>query len=130
MTIPFICVLIAFVLIYVPRVFVATAQAKQPEGLDNRNPRAQQAKLTGLGARAQAAHLNSFESFAPFAAAVVIAHLAGADATWSAILASVHVGARALYIGAYLGDIPTARSLIWMIGLLSTLGLFLLKWFA
>lgn len=51
MTIPFICVLIAFVLIYVPRVFVATAQAKQPEGLDNRNPRAQQAKLTGLGAR-------------------------------------------------------------------------------
>lgn len=130
MSIPFICVLIAFILIYVPRVFVAAAQTKEPEGLDNRNPRAQQAKLTGLGARAQAAHLNSFEGFAPFAAAVVIAHLAGADATWSAILASIYVGSRAVYIGAYLGDIPTARSLIWMVGLLSILGLFLLKWIA
>jgi uncharacterized MAPEG superfamily protein len=128
MTIPFICVLAAFVLIYIPRGFVAAAQAKEPEGFDNRNPRAQQAKLTGMGARAQAAHQNSFEGFAPFAAAVIIAHLAGADPGWSSILASGYVASRAVYLGLYLGDIPVARSVVWMLGLAMIIGLFILKW--
>jgi uncharacterized MAPEG superfamily protein len=130
MTAPFLCVLAAFILIYVPRIFVAVAQAKQPEGFDNRHPRAQQAKLTGLGARAQGAHMNSFEGFAPFAAAVVIAHLAGADATWSSILAAGYVASRVLYLGLYLGDIAPARSAVWFLGFVMTVGLFLLKWIA
>lgn len=45
MTIPFACVLVAFLLIYIPRLFVAAAQARQPEGFDNKNPRDQQSKL-------------------------------------------------------------------------------------
>jgi uncharacterized MAPEG superfamily protein len=51
MTIPFICVGVAFLLIYFPRLFVIAAQARQPEGYDNRNPRDQQARLTGWGRR-------------------------------------------------------------------------------
>ncbi|HZF49063.1 MAG TPA: MAPEG family protein [Polyangiaceae bacterium] len=130
MTIPFICILAALVLIFVPRGFVAAAQAKQPEGLDLRNPRAQQARLTGLGARAQAAHQNSFEGFALFAAAVFVAHLAGADPGWSSILACGYVASRAAYIAFYLGDIPAARSAVWILGVAMILGLFLLKWIA
>lgn len=130
MTTPFICVLAAFVLIYVPRFFVASAQAKLPEGFDNRNPRAQQAKLTGMGARAQAAHLNSFEGFAPFAAAVFVAHLAGADPTWSAILAAGYVASRVLYLALYIGDVAVGRSLVWILGIIMIFGLFLLKWIA
>lgn len=130
MTTPFICVLVAFVLIYVPRFFVAAAQAKLPEGFDNRHPRAQQAKLTGLGARAQGAHLNSIEGFAPFAAAVGVAHLAGADPGWSSTLALGYVALRALYIAFYLTDIAVARSLAWFLGFGTTVGLFILKWIA
>jgi uncharacterized MAPEG superfamily protein len=128
MTTPFLCVLAALVLIFVPRMFVAAAQAKQPEGYDNRNPRAQQAKLTGLGARAQAAHQNSLEGFAPFAAAVIIAHLAGADPAWSSILACGYVVSRVAYLALYLGDVPAARSLVWIIGTGFVIGLFVLKW--
>lgn len=128
MTIPFICVFLALMLIYVPRAVVAREQARQPEGYDNQHPRDQQAKLTGLGRRAQAAHENSFEGFAPFAAAVIIAHLAGADARWSAILAVVYVASRAVYLGLYLGNKPSARSAVWALGLLAIIGLFTLKW--
>jgi uncharacterized MAPEG superfamily protein len=44
---------------------------------DNVQPRAFLAKQTGLSARANAAQANSWEAFAPFAAAVIIAHIGG-----------------------------------------------------
>src|SRR4051812_45053902 len=97
MTLPLFCVFIAFVLIYVPRVFVFRAQAKQPEGFDNKHPRDQQTRLPDWGRRAQAAHNNAFESFAPFAAAVLVAHVAGADPRISSLLALTYVGARMFY---------------------------------
>jgi uncharacterized MAPEG superfamily protein len=128
MTIPLLCIFIAFILIYVPRVIVARDQARQPEGFDNRNPRDQQARLTGAGKRAHAAHQNALEGFAPFAAAVFTAHLTGADPRWSSILAVTYVAARVVYIGVYLADKAPLRSAVWMIGFLATGGLFLLKW--
>lgn len=130
MTIPLLCVFIAFVLIYIPRFIVASFQAKQPEGFDNRNPRDQQARLTGAGKRAHAAHQNAFEGFAPFAAAVFTAHLTGADPKWSSILAVTYVAARAVYIGVYLADMAPVRSVVWIISFFATGGLFLLKWIA
>jgi uncharacterized MAPEG superfamily protein len=130
MTIPLLCVFIAFVLIYVPRGIVARAQARQPEGFDNRNPRDQQARLTGAGKRAHAAHQNAIEGFAPFAAAVFTAHLAGADPKWSAVLAVTYVAARAVYIAVYLADKAALRSAVWMLSFVATCGLFLLKWIA
>lgn len=50
---------------------VARAMAEEGGGrYDNHHPRAQQARLTGFGARALAAHLNSIEAFPLFAAGV------------------------------------------------------------
>jgi uncharacterized MAPEG superfamily protein len=127
-TVPLACVFVAFVLIWVPRIAAFVAQARQPGGYDNRAPRDQQARLEGWGKRAQAAHANAFEAFAPFAAAVLVAHVAHADAAWSANLAVLFVVARTLYPLAYLADKATVRSVIWLTGLGATTGLFLLPW--
>jgi uncharacterized MAPEG superfamily protein len=128
MTTPFICVLIAFLLIYVPKGPLSLAMARQPGGYDNEDPRAQQAKLEGMGARARGAHYNGFETFPPFAVAVIIAHLAGAADHRASILAIAFVVARALYIAAYLANLDYLRSAVWVIGFLCTTALFCLPW--
>lgn len=122
------CVPIALALIYVPRMVVARAQAQQPEGYDNADPRGQQARLTGLGKRAQGAHLNAFEAFAPFAAAVVLCESLGANHAFENALAIAFVVLRTIYVGLYLGDKPSARSAIWGLAFLAMLGLYALPW--
>ena len=62
MSIPFWCVFISALLIYVAKIPVAKAMNEQG-GYDNHLPRQQQAQLTGFGARALAAHQNCFEAF-------------------------------------------------------------------
>src|SRR5690606_9814037 len=126
MTIPLWCVLGAALLIYFPRTLVMVAQIRQPGGLDNRHPRDQQAKLEGWARRAQAAHMNAFEGFAPFAAAVLVAHVGHADATWSAYLAIAYCALRAMYTLLYVGDVAAARSAVWFASVAVTVGLFIL----
>jgi uncharacterized MAPEG superfamily protein len=126
MTIPFFCVFLAFVLNLVSKGPVAVAMRRRPGGYDNRHPRDQQAALEGWGRRAVAAHLNGFEAFPAFAAAVLVAALAGADPTWSVRLAVVYVAARALYLPLYILDFATLRSAVWSVGFGATVGLFLL----
>ena len=128
MTTPFLCVFLAFLLIYLPRLFVLVAQTRRPEGFDNRHPRDQQSRLEGWGRRANAAHANAFEAFAPFAAAVLVAHLAGADARWSSILAIVFVVSRAIYPVLYMTNLDKLRTTVWSIGFLAVAGLFVLRW--
>lgn len=128
MTTPFICVLIAFVVIYLPKLPLSVAMARQPEGYDNKHPRKQQSQLEGWGARAAAAHLNAFEAFPGFAAAVIIAHLAGASDYRASILSVAFVVARTLYVVAYLANQDYLRSAIWGIGFLCTVALFCLPW--
>jgi uncharacterized MAPEG superfamily protein len=129
MTVPFICVAVAFLLIFVPRLFAVAAQAKQPEGFDNKHPREQQARLPDWGKRAVAAHMNAFEDFAPFAASVVVAHLAQADARWSAILAVAHVALRLVYTALYLANLDRLRTTVWMCGFGTTCALFAVGFF-
>ncbi len=130
MTTPFICVLIAFVLIYVPKLPLSVAMAKQPDGYDNKNPRAQQDALEGFGARSRGAHYNGFEAFPGFAAAVIIAHLAGANDHRMTVLCVAFVVARGLYIATYLADQDYLRSAVWGVGFLCTVALFCLPWLA
>ena len=129
MNIPFLCVALAFLLLYLTKIPVAVAMGRSKGGYDNRHPRDQQAALLGWGRRAVAAHQNAFEAFAPFAAAVLAAHAAGADPIWSARLAILFVIARVVYTGLYLADWASLRSTIWMIGVLCTAGLFYLAIF-
>ena len=126
MNVPFLCVLIAWVLIYAPKVPLSVAMAKEGAGYDNAAPRAQQARLVGLGQRALWAHQNGFESFPAFAAAVALATLAHVDPATVTRWAVVHVVARAAYVAIYLANLATLRSLVWSVGFASTAALFIL----
>ena len=77
MTTPFWCLAIVCLLPYVWAPFGVAARIQQLGSVDNKNPRLQQAQLTGRGARALGAHQNAFEAIATFAPAVIVAHLAG-----------------------------------------------------
>ena len=126
MTMAFACVGIAFLLTLASKAPVAVAMARQPGGYDNSTPRDQQAALDGWGRRAVAAHLNSFEAFAPFAAAVFVAVLGGADPAWTARLSLAFIAARVFYTPLYIADLAWLRSLVWTVGFLSTCALFAL----
>ncbi len=130
MSIPFWCVFISALLIYIARVPVAKAM-KAEGGYDNSQPRAQQARLTGLGARALAAHQNSFEAFILFAVGVLMAHTTQTQGFLIDGLAIVFVIARIAYLGLYLADRPSLRSLAWVVGIVCSLLLMLapvLRW--
>ena len=124
--IPYVSLLLAVFLIYVPRGVVARSQAKQPEGYDNATPRVQISKLSDLGQRAQGAHMNSFEAFTLFAPAVLACESRRVSAASTAALCVTFVVIRGIYLGLYLGNKPSARSAVWALGLLATMGLYVL----
>jgi len=119
------CVFAAFLLIYLTRLPVLVASRRQEGYVDIANPREQQARLKGFGSRAQAAHLNTLEAFAPFAAAVWVAHFGEADPGLRDGLAMAFVGLRIAYAGAYLADLNPWRTAIWTAALMCVAGLFL-----
>jgi uncharacterized MAPEG superfamily protein len=126
MTVPFWCLFIACLLPYAWGAASIPERKSQLGSVDNKSPRAQQALLTGRGARAVAAHKNAFEAIATFGPAVVVAHLAGADPAWSARLAVAFVAARVLHGIFYLADLDLLRSAAFGVALACTVGLFVL----
>jgi len=118
------CIVAAWVWVYAGKLPMAFAMQKSG-GYDNHHPRAQEAALTGWGARAVAAHLNGFETFAPFAAAVLVAHISGVSAGLVDTLSIVFVVSRVAYVGLYLADLASLRSLVWSVGWITTLVLFI-----
>ena len=125
MSIPFWCLFITALLIYVAKIPVAKAMNAETGGYDNQHPRAQQAKLTGLGARALAAHLNTLEIFPLFAAGVLMAHVTQMYGGWVDALAVLFVIARVLYLVFYWQNLHWQRSLVWILSLLCCLLLML-----
>lgn len=120
---PYWMLLAAFGLIYFPRVLVLGVLVKSPGGLDNNHPRMQQTKLEGFGARAQGAHMNGFEAFAPFAAGVLVCQVTHVDPTRVAMLSVAFVALRVVYVGLYLANIAPVRSLVWTAGFGVVVGL-------
>lgn len=128
--VPYAALIAAVALIYIPRLFVARGQAQQPEGFDNSHPRLQQAKLTGLAARAQGAHQNAFEAFILFAAGVFACKLGGVDADEVALLCMAFIAVRTVYLVFYLKNLATPRSATWFLGFLISVVLLFLPLFA
>ena len=117
MTAAFWCVLIA---IFLP--YLCTGVAKFSGGKfgprQNHDPRAFLDTLEGVAKRAHSAQLNSFEVTPAFAAAVIIAHLAGtAELVTINVLAVLFITSRLLYIICYLADWAILRSLVWAVGM-------------
>lgn len=119
------CLFIAALLVILSKAPAMRAMARMQGGYDNRHPRAQQAALTGAGARGLAAHQNTIEAFPMFAAGVIVAHVFAAGSSLAALLAVLFIVSRILYIGLYVANIATVRSLVWAAGYLASLGLML-----
>lgn len=85
---------------------------------DNHDPRQWLAQQTDPRVhRGNAAHLNAFEAFAPFAAAVLMAQFAGVDPGRITLLAVGFVVARMAHGVFYITNVHALRSLSWMAGI-------------
>lgn len=109
-------------LIYFPYIFVAIARFQV--GMDLGAPRAMFDRLPDYGKRATWAHQNSFETFTPYAAAALMAHVTGVVSTTAGWAAIAFVLARVGFSVAYLANVPPVRSLCFGIGAAATITLF------
>ncbi len=122
MTIAYWCVLAAAVLPYI----IVTA-AKSGKNYDNHAPRAHGTTSPGWRQRLNWAHLNAFEAFAPFAAAVIIAEQWRAPQNEIDTLALTFIGLRILHPVFYALDKPMLRSLVWAGAFMCVVALFLIN---
>ena len=126
MTIPLWTLVFATLMPYLLFGLAAPQRVKQFGNLELNHPRQQTARLEGLGARLIAAQNNGFEALAVYAPAVLVAHVVGADAGHATILALVFVGARALHALFYALDKAPLRTLSFGVGLLASLGFYVI----
>ncbi|MFZ1891054.1 MAG: MAPEG family protein [Formosimonas sp.] len=101
--------------------------AKTAGGYDNRQPRAQfdAAAENSVIKRLGWAQDNSWEALMMFAPAVLLAtHFGVAAATLNA-LAGVFIIARLTYVWCYAKNLATARSLVWAVGLICVVWLYI-----
>jgi uncharacterized MAPEG superfamily protein len=116
------CLLAAIFLPYITKIPLAIAM-HQHGGYDNKNPRGQQAKLEGFGARALAAHQNAFESLIVFSAAIATALATNNTDGFIQYLAIVHIIARVIYMVLYLLNWDKLRSIVWATGLFASVAI-------
>ena len=120
MSVAYWCILVAA---FLPYVFTVIAK-RSGERYDNRDPRGWLSRQQNpVSIRANAAQLNAFEAFAPFAAAVLMAQLAGVDGGLVSLLALAFVGFRVLHGILYLAGRHLLRSSAWAGGYLCVLAL-------
>lgn len=104
----FVCIALAFALVYLPLAARAAA------------PSAAWAK------RARQAYAAAAVAFPGFAAGVIVAQLSGADERRLTVLSIGYVAARALHVPATLADLPFMRRALWALALVIIFGLFAL----
>lgn len=76
------------------------------------------------GERAHRAYLNSVETFAPFAALVIVAQLAGKADAMTAFWAMAYFWLRLAHAVVFLLAVPYVRTLIFVLGFVAVVGLF------
>lgn len=127
LTISQLCLLVACAL---PIVCAGLAKSKgfgkrrRDGGFDNHQPREWLAKLDGWQARANAAQANSWEALPIFMAGLFVAHQHQAAQATVDMLALGFVAARLAFVGLYLADQASLRSLVWVAGLGASAALF------
>lgn len=117
MQLSYLCILVACLLPIVAAGVAKWGSFTRPRsqgGYDNRDPRAWLAQQTGRRARANAAQANSFEALPLFIAAVLAAQQMQVAQPLIDGLAVTFVVLRVGYIGLYVADLATARTLVWL----------------
>ncbi|MBT8558187.1 hypothetical protein G6712_04270 [Polynucleobacter paneuropaeus] len=120
MTIAYACILFMGLLPYV----AAGIAKKGFQNYDNSRPREWLAKQEGFRARANATQANLFESLPLFFAAVIIASIAHAPQANLDLLSIAFVSTRIVYLICYVGNWPTARSIVWTCGIACIVAIF------
>ena len=87
------------------------------------SPRDEPRQLTGAAGRLQRALINHFEGLILFTIAVVVVTLSDRSNAVTQMAAWVYLGARVLYVPAYVFGLSPWRSLIWFVGFLATLAM-------
>ncbi len=122
MFIAYCCIIVAACL---PYLWAALAKTSAP-GYNNKDPRGWVARQENYRVRnAYAAHLNAFEAFPAFAAAVLMAQFAQVDAQHVAWLSMVFIAFRILHGIFYLAALQALRSLAWLGGFACVVALML-----
>ena len=108
---------------------VAPAKAFGHRTFDNAAPRDPAFYEDPVRQRALGAHINGIETFPFFATAVLLAEFRQAPQDWVDGLAMAFLSTRVLFVGAYVGDKPTARTVLWNAAFAFNLGIFFLAGF-
>lgn len=124
MTTPLWCLILVAIFPYLLAGTGAFLRIRQLGSLDNAEPRIQAEQLTGAAARALHAQANAWEAVAFFGTAVVVSHLAGADAEKAAFVAMIYVGARVLHGVFYIANLPTLRTASFLVSAICCFRLF------
>ena len=130
MTIAQLCLLVACLL---PQGCTILAKSKgfgkrrRDGGFDNNRPREWLATLDGWQARANAAQANSWEALPIFIAGLFVAHQHQAAQATGDALALGFIAARLAFVGLYLADRASLRSLLWVAGLVACIALFVVR---
>jgi uncharacterized MAPEG superfamily protein len=103
---------------------IAPARLDGARDFDNGNPRDPRFYTPGLRTRSMSAHLNGFEAFPFFAAAVLLAEMRSVPQAKVDVLAMAFIAARIVYVVLYLIDRPTLRSAVWSVGFACNLAIF------
>jgi uncharacterized MAPEG superfamily protein len=91
---------------------------------DNQHPREWLARQEGHRRRANAAQQNSWEAFLWFGVAVLVAMVTKADPGKIDDLAIIFIVCRILFIGFYLANLSTLRTLAWLAGFITCIVIF------
>ena len=118
------CILVAAIL---PLAIVVYAKAGGNG--DNHHPRDSAERLPPASRRAYAAHLNAYENFPFFAAAVIIAKTQGALLGTLNVLAAIYIVLRITHAALYIGDYATARSVVFALAWFVNIAIFVLPVF-
>ncbi len=121
MTIADLCLLAAVILTIAS---IAPAKLNGAREYNNAYPRDPGFYTAGLRARSQGAHLNGYEAFPFFAAAVILAEMRGVPQPAVNALAVAFIVARIGYVVLYLTDRPRLRSMVWSVGFACNLMIF------
>ena len=125
MTTAFACVAVAFGLIVVTRIMLLMEQRKLG-AIDNQRPRRQWRQLKERGARVLETHVDAVEAFAPFAAAVLIAHFADATPKRIDMLAIAWVISKVVHPAAHVAEADYLRAGLSIMSWICVGGLFAL----
>jgi uncharacterized MAPEG superfamily protein len=105
---------------------LAPAKALASQEFDNARPRDAAFYANPVRKRMLGAHINGLETFPFFAVAVLLAGFRDAPQAWTDSLAAAFLATRILFVLAYVGDRPTARTMLWNAAFAFNLGIFFL----